>query len=47
MKQVKSKLKNIELVETELDGVVTVTITADRHIKKIETSDEFYTKYSK
>lgn len=47
MKQVKEKLKTIELVETELDGVVTVTITADRHIKSIKTSDEFYNKYSK
>ncbi|RYD71665.1 MAG: hypothetical protein EOP53_23280 [Sphingobacteriales bacterium] len=47
MADVKEKLKTISLEESELDGVVVVEITADRTIKKIRTSDEFYSKYSK
>ena len=47
IEEVKESLPNIILEESELDGVVKITITASREIKKIETSDEFYTKYSK
>ena len=47
MQVVKDNLKNIELQESELDGTVIVTITADRTIRKIETSNEFNTRYSK
>jgi DNA-binding YbaB/EbfC family protein len=47
MQEVKESLKLISLEESELGGVVKITITADRLVKKIETSDEFYNKYSK
>jgi nucleoid-associated protein EbfC len=45
VKEIKENLKNIVLEESELDGVVTVQITADRQVKKIKTSPEFYEKY--
>ena len=44
--QVKASLNDIVLEESELDGVVTIEITAARIIKKIRTSPEFYEKYS-
>jgi len=46
MAEVKEKLKTIVLEEPELGGVVKITITADRTIKKISIAPEFYDKYS-
>ncbi|MCX6351552.1 MAG: YbaB/EbfC family nucleoid-associated protein [Bacteroidetes bacterium] len=47
MGDAKAKLKTIEITESELDGVVVVTISGDKVVKSISTSEEFYTTYSK
>lgn len=46
MQDVKERLAQVVLEESELDGVVVVEITATRHIKKIHTAPAFYEKYS-
>ena len=46
VKEIKNSLSSIVLEESELDGTVIVEITADRNIRKIKTSPEFYDKYS-
>jgi DNA-binding YbaB/EbfC family protein len=47
METIKSEAANVILEESELDGALIVYITGGREVKKITTSDEFYTKYSK
>ena len=47
IEEVKASLPNIILEENELDGTVKITISADKNVRKIETSEEFYSKYSK
>ena len=47
IEEVKSSLPSIMLEENELDGTVIVSISADKKIHKIATSDSFYEKYSK
>jgi hypothetical protein len=46
VKEIKESLSTIVLEESELDGTVIVEITADRKVRKIKTSQEFYDKYS-
>ena len=47
MQDVRSSLSGIMLEENELDGTVIVSISADKTIHKISTSDSFYDKHSK
>jgi DNA-binding protein YbaB len=47
MAEVKERLRDIKLEESELDGVVVVEIMADRKITAIHMSDDFYDKYTK
>jgi hypothetical protein len=47
MEALKEKMKGIVIRESEMNDAVVVEITGDRQVKKITTSDDFYTKYSK
>jgi DNA-binding protein YbaB len=47
MEALKDKMKDIVIRESEMNDAVVIEITGDRQIKKITTSEEFYTKFSK
>jgi hypothetical protein len=47
MEALKTKMKDIVIRESEMNDAVVVEMTGDRQVKKITTSDEFYTKFSK
>jgi DNA-binding protein YbaB len=47
MEALREKMKTVIIRESEMDDAVVVEISGDRQVKKITTSGDFYTRFSK